>query len=380
MSAEAKPDPIYYFHGGKVYVTEDNPLFTGVKPLNVNLKTEVPVVRWKGAKIPFHLWASICSFMRWSQKTHKDEAMVTLFYNTELNDWSAWAFAQRGVGMTVNYIPEHHTVKDDRAQFRKGWIQFGSVHHHCTASAFASGTDRTDEEKKEGVHFTLGKVDQPVAEIHCRQVLCDLVQDVRPMTWLAAPDWIKHIPSYVQADTVNHALKCVDGVDFPDVWKERIIKNAPFVYQGQGTHTSPPKVNGAGVNGPQPSNIGSEIAAASGKTAPEDSEYFTQRCVALLAVLDENQWDFDLAYDLIVDGYTSARPVMTEDERTQRWAMLKAIDDKAGIPNLYATIILKSIHKTRQKPEAQNLREHQDQERLEIERSLADPTGCIALD
>jgi hypothetical protein len=46
---------------------------------------------------------------------------------------------------------------------------FGTVHHHCSSSAFQSGTDHSDELSREGLHFTIGNLDKPFdLDIHAR--------------------------------------------------------------------------------------------------------------------------------------------------------------------------------------------------------------------
>lgn len=350
MAAKQEPKevaPTYYLHAGKVYKTESNPLYDGVTEMHgIVLKTEEPRFRWKGSKIPFDTWATIAAFMRWSQETHKDEAMVTLFYNTETHEWGVWAFAQRGAGLSVNYIADHPTVAADRARFGRNWIQFGSVHHHCNISAFASGTDKSDEEKKEGVHFTIGKLNEPVTEIHCRQVFGEFAQDVHPLVWIDHPAWIKAIPAYIQADTTGHAIKCVTGATFPDVWKERIIKDAPFVHPGH-------------VNGPtgrEPWTTRNPNAATNGVTAATSgapSDYYRGQCLKVMKVLDSHNWNFEEAYDLVCRGYDPDTPPMDEEARAFRWAMIKAIEEEADIKLLFAQSILRDLH--RQKLQAREL-------------------------
>jgi hypothetical protein len=338
MTTELKPPakPVIFIHGGKVYKTVSGPLFDGVEEIpGFDIKTEEPKFLWKGKKIPFDLWATVVSFMRWSYTTHKEEAMVTFFYKPDTGEWAAWAFAQRMAGLAVNYIADHPTVAADRAQFGKGWIQFGSLHHHCTLAAFASGTDKTDEVNKEGIHFTLGKLDQPILDIHCRQVFGNFVQDVHQTRWVEKPEWTQHIPDYIKIDATNHALKAVAGTPFPDVWKERIVKHVPFVYQGQnntlphqGNSGQQTQANGAGANG-----------VGSGTT-----EYYIERKKRVMQVIQEHEWDFDNVYYLVVRGYAHDTPQLTEEQRAKRWDIISTFDkEPVFIPQVFLTRLLKEI-------------------------------------
>ena len=133
----------------------------------------VPPLHYTGTKIPERLWERIKSFLIWSQQQFNSEAQLRLFYNDQQNRWRALAMPQYiDTGLFSAEIKAHA----DRAKIyalvpeKTGWKEFGSVHHHCNAGAFQSGTDHKDEIDRPGVHITLGHVEAEILDMHCRAV------------------------------------------------------------------------------------------------------------------------------------------------------------------------------------------------------------------
>lgn len=77
------------------------------------------------------------------------EAVALLYVNLTSGEWQ-WEVPEQVVperGMSVRY--EISSPPDDG-------ILFGSIHSHCAASAFQSGTDEKDETGFDGIHITVG--------------------------------------------------------------------------------------------------------------------------------------------------------------------------------------------------------------------------------
>lgn len=124
--------------------------------------------KWNGQKIRPDTWNQILAFFRWTQDTEKSEAQVRLFVHPQLG-WLAWAFPQTGgTGMTSKEVENEAATKQRAEIIPAGCIAFGTVHHHCTASAFQSGTDEQDEKRVDGLHITVGNLDDEKYSIHCR--------------------------------------------------------------------------------------------------------------------------------------------------------------------------------------------------------------------
>ena len=122
---------------------------------------------WTGPKINPQAWAEMLAFFKWTQVTEKSEAQVRLFVHPE-EGWKIWAFPQKGgTGMTTKE-EDNEEAKRQRALIGEGYVPFGTVHHHCNCTAFQSGTDAADEVSVDGLHITIGKMEDPQHDIHCR--------------------------------------------------------------------------------------------------------------------------------------------------------------------------------------------------------------------
>tara|TARA_X000001388_G_scaffold17838_2_gene11111 strand:+ start:941 stop:2080 length:1140 start_codon:yes stop_codon:yes gene_type:complete len=147
----------YVVNDNKVYQVNDNKLFTTYDELEVPEHNITPV--WKGAKIPLIMWHNIVKFCKHSYDELKSETLIYLFYDEDAEQpWSWWVPPQTTAGMTVKSDPDHPDYATQRAKFPD--TMFGTVHHHCSTSAFQSGTDEADETKREGLHFTVGNLNK----------------------------------------------------------------------------------------------------------------------------------------------------------------------------------------------------------------------------
>lgn len=163
----------YVVHNNEVFEKIENDLFTSYKPVEVPQAEEL-TAEWHGKKIPSHIWFEILAFMKASQAKFSSEAMLFLYYDENSTEpWSYWVPPQKTNGMTVKSDPDHPEFSKQRAQYPD--VMFGTVHHHCTSSAFQSGTDEADETTREGFHFTVGKLgkDQE-SEVHARLTLAGI--------------------------------------------------------------------------------------------------------------------------------------------------------------------------------------------------------------
>ena len=114
------------------------------------------------------LWATCLGFLRDSFETHGEETLLWLMYNYNTGIWDAWAPPQIMRGMTVSADIEDEDFHHQRSQWGNGWVVGGTMHHHCTTAAFASGTDNADEINKDGIHFTFGKMKEPTLDSDAR--------------------------------------------------------------------------------------------------------------------------------------------------------------------------------------------------------------------
>ena len=198
---------------------------------------EKPTHGWNGKKIPAGLWRQILSFFEWSYETTKSETMVNLFYHED-KGWVALVLPQAGYnGMTVALIPDHAKVPETYARLGEGWgvitdggyvtgVMMGTVHHHCSASAFQSGTDKHDEQGTEGLHITIGHVGCAKYSIDARVSFNGTFTPANFADWFQlSPTIAELLPTNMHHEAlVGFLTKKPPQITFPEWWKENVIK------------------------------------------------------------------------------------------------------------------------------------------------------------
>lgn len=116
-------------------------------------------------KLPESLFRQIEGFFVKVYKEHQSEAVVLLSCDPEAEKWRFDVPVQDVSGAHVKYDAADLPALPD------GFQQFGSIHSHAGMSAFHSGTDDKDETTFNGLHITIGNLDQPVRTYACRWML-----------------------------------------------------------------------------------------------------------------------------------------------------------------------------------------------------------------
>ena len=111
----------------------------------------VPYAKMKLPKIPKPVFCSIFSVFRKVYELYRSESTALLFYNEKKKKFK--------VGIPYQKV-SFASVEAVKMGSPQGYITVASVHSHCNFSAFHSGTDITDEEYIEGLHITIGNVDE----------------------------------------------------------------------------------------------------------------------------------------------------------------------------------------------------------------------------
>jgi hypothetical protein len=197
-------------------------------------------VNWDGPTIPHDVWSQILAFFKWTHDQHKSESQVRLYVNQKDKTWRAWAFPQKaGTGMTSEEIPVpqggvEETVEDALVRFREwgfepsgDWTRFGTVHHHCSAGAFQSSTDEKNEKDQDGLHITVGKIDENEHDLHCRFYVGGISFNPRMDRFFDIGNELAELLPTSKWDDIARAMMCVPAVTdqpFPDKWKENYIK------------------------------------------------------------------------------------------------------------------------------------------------------------
>lgn len=142
-------------------------------------------------KIPQTILQQALAFFSAIYTRLSTEAIVLLFYapSAPVNQrWLIMAPEQTVTGGTCKY--------EDPGPAPSGWFLAGTIHSHGNMGAFHSGTDDHDEDQRDGIHITVGRINSLV-EFSVSVViegerfkleLSDIVQGVTPVdfdhTWL----------------------------------------------------------------------------------------------------------------------------------------------------------------------------------------------------
>lgn len=242
----------FFIHNSQIYEEGEHKgiTFSRKSAVVVPSVTTMPKSKWTGGKIPVALWRQILAFFKWSYDTTHSETQVRLFYNFDTGEWRAHAFPQeKNSGMTTRELPDHPNRAVDEQLFI-GFEPWGTVHHHCGACAFQSGTDKDNEESQAGLHVTVGLMDRKEHDLHTRVTIV-IPGEIDPKTgalirpaekafletelesWFMLPDDIANrMPSSLHNLILNHYLKSAaePHEEFPARWKENVIELPRPIY------------------------------------------------------------------------------------------------------------------------------------------------------
>ena len=201
--------------------------------VDYEVKTAQGRLDYTGPKIAPELWHQVLSFFRWTHQTMQSESQVRLYVNQPLGRWGAWAFPQAArTGMTARELPTQETPEQARARFAAwqsepsdDWRYFGTVHHHCSASAFQSSTDEANERNQDGLHLTVGRMDAEHHDVHARFYLGgNAYEPDLSRFWAVDPGLVALVPPEVLPDIARFQMGAKVTVDFPEAWRANLVE------------------------------------------------------------------------------------------------------------------------------------------------------------
>lgn len=277
---EAPPPPLQKVHivDGKLVIARANRYFRGISPLatlpgiEIAPPTSPVLVGFQPSlvKMSYDQWKQICAFHRWSVATFHAETNLSHLLTRD-GDIVTLPFHQKvtrnAMTIHVDYTTPENRAILERLQEEQGVNVgdfHGTTHNHVVMSAFASGTDKDDEEDKQGYHFTIGNCDKATLSIHGRvRMKFNPVFDadgnmlVRASSQLLeVTDWsqvidIPHVdhgmPIDIRKGAAAYWLQNCPDEGFPEEWKAYIELRPPIVtgYTGGGRQ-GPPYYGGPG--------------------------------------------------------------------------------------------------------------------------------------
>src|SRR5437899_2404032 len=201
--------------------------------VDYEIKSGTGRLAYNGPKFSPGMWHQVLSFFRWTHKEMDSESQVRLYVNTKLGRWGAWAFPQEArTGMSAREIATPETPDQAVERFASwdsepsaDWLYFCTVHHHCSASAFQSGTDEENERNQDGLHLTVGRLNDERHDLHAWFYLggnC-FAPDLSCF-WPVEPELAEKVPPALLDDVARFQMCEKVVVDFPDAWRKNVIE------------------------------------------------------------------------------------------------------------------------------------------------------------
>lgn len=199
---------------------------------------------WAGSTLN-SIWPTVLAFLKWTQDTYRSESQLRLFVNKNTGEWAPWAFPQKAhTGMSARELTDtdagYERTKEQRVKFSdtEGWYYWGTVHHHCTSSAFQSGVDRHNEQNQDGIHITVGHLDKNQYDIHFRLYVGGFqLTSVNELDFWDTGGEMDTIPekfrSLLPPNTElllarqQMGVPAPAGTTFPEEWKANIVDLSP---------------------------------------------------------------------------------------------------------------------------------------------------------
>jgi len=230
----------------KLYREDDKGLYTDYVLCEADAGDATP--RWTGPKIPFGMFREMTAWCEETQARLKSEAMVLLFLD-ENDQWKHWYCPQETSGMSVEsddksalYIAERKTFPDR---------QLGTLHHHCNVGAFQSGTDSSDEDDRDGLHFTIGNLGSKEYSLHARFCINGESHDCPTESLVEAPLWMENVPESVRPEIMEKLLteptKNFKKDHFKDLIEKVVSKKTYTVSGGIGGYYSAQNYGGKSI-------------------------------------------------------------------------------------------------------------------------------------
>lgn len=265
-----KEGTYYIVAKGGVFLHKDNGLIEAtVKVDRIPFLQEVtPSANLRLPKLPPKLLVQTLLFFRRVYQQHLSEAAVLLHYSTESQRYILHCPSQQVSAASVTY---NASERFDNFQL------VGTIHSHASMGAFHSGVDDADERHFDGLHITIGRLDQPYFTVSCSTVVNsqrfylapqDAIIGITNVEWQPAPrltyrrrevpavetanffnfDWLNLDDSFdvfsVRNNDQFYDMALPDGQDYrhvglPKLWLDQVTKSVwtgGYLASGNGSN------------------------------------------------------------------------------------------------------------------------------------------------
>jgi Zn finger protein HypA/HybF involved in hydrogenase expression len=199
---EQPQDDIYYIVAKEgIFLKKKVGVMESIAPVqNISILNSVnTMARMHIKKIPGIKFARVVAFFKEVYKQYFGEAVVLLFYDEK----------------TKNYkiVPPHQKVTGASCDYNKGislegMQMIGTIHSHASMSAFHSGTDDHDEKHFDGLHITVGHVNNDAVSISASIVSNGHRFVVEPEEYI---EKLKAVEEQVIASPMTRSYQWING-------------------------------------------------------------------------------------------------------------------------------------------------------------------------
>lgn len=156
---ETPQDDIYYIVAKEgIFLKKKVGVMESIAPVqNISILNSVnTMAKMHIKKIPGIKFARVVAFFKEVYKQYFGEAVVLLFYDEKTKAYKI--------------VPPHQKVTGASCDYNKGisiegMQMIGTIHSHASMSAFHSGTDDNDEKHFDGLHITVGHLNNDAVSI-----------------------------------------------------------------------------------------------------------------------------------------------------------------------------------------------------------------------
>lgn len=156
----------YIIAKGGMYLRKKLDLIESLTPVDkISFLEDVPVfAKLNIPKISLIMFGNILAFFKEVYRLYHSEAVVLVFYNKNNKTYKLYIPEQEVSGGSVSYKSDK-TIKDH--------MLVGTIHSHSSMTAFHSSVDVGDEKNFDGIHITIGKINEcPMFDI-CASVVAN---------------------------------------------------------------------------------------------------------------------------------------------------------------------------------------------------------------
>jgi len=239
-------DTCYIIGKNGIYLKKTLDLIESLTPVDkISFLEDVQTfAKIKIPKLPIKLFANILGFFRDVYKLYSSESVVLLYYNKNDKSYKVFVPEQEVSCASLSYKSDN-TIQN--------YLLVGSIHSHANMSAFHSGTDVHDEEKFDGLHITIGKVNDNEFFDVCGSIAVNGMRVViDPMEYvdgLEAREYTNFFPTMFRPGfEINDGIKLYkkdvksntgyvlntieENFKYPDKWLKKVSKKEIPAYWG----------------------------------------------------------------------------------------------------------------------------------------------------